>query len=259
MLNKASYGLARLGLVKTIAGSAAKLKLQPKVTSKEVRSVLDTEKTVYSISPSLFPRPPYWPEHVKVLGYHERNKAIRWEPDQSLLDFIARYPKFLLITFGSMSNPNPAEKTDIILKLLEQTGIPAIINTAGGGLVEPEDYNRKQVHFIKSIPYDWIFPKTYAVVHHGGSGTTHMAMKYGCACMIIPHIIDQFLWNNRVRKLGVGPKGPAITALSVSGLREKLTDLWQNPSYKSAAEQIASQMAREDFRGELVETIVGKD
>lgn len=97
-----------------------------------------------------------------------------------------------------MINNDPTEKTKIILNILQRNGIPAIINTASGGLVEPENYDKEQFYFVNRIPYDWVFPKLYAVIHHGGSGTTHTAIKYGCASLIIPHIIDQYVWNKIV-------------------------------------------------------------
>lgn len=194
-----------------------------------------------------------------MLGYHERDKTAAWKPSPGLLEFINRHPKFLLITFGSMSNPEPEKKTEMILIILKQFRIPAIINTAGGGLAEPADYDRELVYFVQGIPYDWIFPKTYGVIHHGGSGTTHMALKYGCASMIVPHIIDQYLWNTVGYKKGVGPKGPAITALKEATLAPKLKDLWQNPDYRKAAGEIASIMAKEDFSEELVGMVTGEE
>lgn len=258
VLNRATYALANFGLVKTVVKAAAQLGIQPPVSARQIRKAITENPAIYTISPSLFPRPDYWPAHRQVLGYHERDKTVAWKPAPELLEFIKRYPKFLLITFGSMSNPEPEKKTEIILNILREHRIPAIINTAGGGLAVPGDYDRELVYFVKGIPYDWIFPKTYGVIHHGGSGTTHMALKNGCASMIIPHIIDQHLWNTVGYKKGVGPKGPAITALKEATLAPKLTDLWQNPAYRKAAGEIASKMSKEDFREELVGMVIGK-
>lgn len=97
----------------------------------------------------------------------------------------------------------------------------------------------------------------YAIVHHGGSGTTHMAMKYGCASLIVPHIIDQFMWNDLLSKKGAGPKGPSISKMSMATLENKIVDLWNNPSYKTKAEEIAQEMSKEDFREEVYRTVIG--
>ena len=101
----------------------------------------------------------------------------------------------------------------------------------------------------------WILPHIYAMVHHGGSGTTHMAAKFGCATMIVPHIIDQYLWNRLMTGKGFGPKGPGITQLSVARLSPLIKDLWENPDYKRNAEAAAAQMGREDYAEQLVEAI----
>lgn len=253
-LNKATYALARWGLVKTVVKAAKTLGLPP-VRKRQITKALEHNCAVYAISPTLFPRPVYWPENVHVLGYHERNKAIAWHPHATLLSFLQRYPKFVLVTFGSMSNPEPEIKTAIVLNALTELKIPAIVNTAGGGLIKPEGFASDTIHFVNRIPYDYIFPKTYAVVHHGGSGTTHMALKNGLASLIVPHIIDQYLWNTIASKKGVGPKGPAITKLSAASFTHRLKDLWENTSYKEASKALAEQMAKEDFKEQLVTLI----
>ena len=73
--------------------------------------------------------------------------------------------------------------------------------------------------------------------------------------MIIPHIIDQFLWNDVVHKLGAGPKGQSIGKVNKDRLAKDIKDLWSNPSYKAQAEQIAAQMKTEDFSKQLRQLI----
>ena len=258
LLNKATYALARFGLVKALVNDTKKLGLPYRLNSKTAKQALDNARTIYALSPTLFSRPNYWPEHVQVLGYHERNKKMNWEPNDSLLQFLQKHDRFLLVTFGSMTNPDPERKTQILIEQLQLLKIPAIINTAGGGLVKLENDCGDLIHFVDRVPYDYIFPKTYGVVHHGGSGTSHMAIKYGCASLIIPHIIDQFFWNKLLAEKGVGPKGPPITKLKAKKIAPLLYELWTNRTYKQNSEQLAYQMAKEDFSEQLVEFIVGK-
>ena len=74
--------------------------------------------------------------------------------------------------------------------------------------------------------------------------------------MIIPHIIDQFVWNKIINKIGAGPKGIRIDKLTVKKLEPKILELVNNNSFKKKAEQVARQMAKEDFREELYNCIV---
>ena len=255
-LNKFTFSLANFGLVKTIMTSAKWLNIKKKISKEQIKYALQNNKVIYTISPSLFPRPEYWKQNFKVLGHHERNKPPSWQPDNELKQFLKKHERILFITFGSMTNPEPRKKTDIIVDILVRNKIPAIINTASGGLVKPEDYKPELLHFVSRIPYDWIFPKIYGVIHHGGSGTTHLGLKYGCAMMIIPHIIDQFVWNKIIHKKRLGPKGIKISKLNIKNLEPKIIELLNEHSFKKNAELIAKQMAEEDFKEQVYHTII---
>ena len=255
-LNRLTYSLANFGLITTTMTTAKWLKLKCKVTRKKIRNALLSNKAIYAISPSLFSRPEYWNENLKVLGYHERSQTTNWQPDKELTDFLESHHRILFITFGSMTNPEPEEKTKIIIEILKRNDIPAIINTASGGLVKPENYEGGLIQFVSNVPYDWILPKCYGVIHHGGSGTTHLALKYGCATMIIPHIIDQFVWDKIVNHLGAGPRGIKIGRIAKRNLEPKILELVNNSSYKNKAEQIASQMGKENFKEEIYNSTV---
>ncbi len=255
-LNKLTFSLANFGMITTVMITKRWLKIKEKISRKQIKNALLSNKAIYTISPSLFSRPDYWNVNLKVLGYHERNKTVNWHFDRNVTDFIEKHNKILFITFGSMLNPEPEEKTKIIIEILERNKIPALINTASGGLIKPDKFDSELLHFVSRIPYDWIFPKIYGVIHHGGSGTTHLALKYGCATMIIPHIIDQFVWNKIINNMGVGPKGIKIGKITTKNLEPKILELVNNTSFKKKAEKVASQMEKEDFREELYNSIV---
>jgi len=257
-LNKLTYSIANYGLIKTIMISIKWVKITRGISQKQIQNALFSNDAIYTISPSLFQRPDYWRENIKVLGYHERNKILNWHPDNKLNDFLNKHLKILFITFGSMTNPEPEEKTRLILEILERNNIPAIINTASGGLIKPDKFDSKLYYFIPRIPYDWILPKIYGIIHHGGSGTTHMALKYGCATLIIPHIIDQFVWNKIIYSKGAGPKGIKIGKITSKNLEPKILELVDNSSFKKKAEQIGSKMRKEDFKGDIYKFIIEK-
>jgi len=190
----------------------------------------------------------------------EDGKAALGGGSSGLLDFLARHQetKVLFITFGSMLNPVPHEKTRVITQVLESQHIPAVINTAAGGLVKPDQFDAGLLHFVSRVPYDWIFPKVYGVVHHGGSGTTHLALRYGCPSLLVPHIIDQFVRNDLVYDLSVGPKGLKIDKLNVDALGPKILDLVSNPTYKNRAEAVSAQMEKEDLTEAVTQAVIGE-
>ncbi|MDY6866265.1 MAG: glycosyltransferase, partial [Halobacteriota archaeon] len=154
-LNRLTYSLANFGLITTVMITIKWFDIKKKITRREVKDALLSNKAIYTISPSLFSRPNYWNENLKVLGFHERDKTMNWQPDKCLIDFLERHDRILLITFGSMTNPEPEEKTKILIEILKRNKIPAIINTASGGLIKPDKYDSELIHFVSQIPYDW--------------------------------------------------------------------------------------------------------
>ena len=253
--NKLTFKFSNFGVVTATMAAKKWLQIKDKITRRELKNIIHSRKFIYTISPSLFPRPGYWESNIKVLGHQQLKRKTDWKPEKKLTEFIEKYEKILFITFGSMPNPEPERKTKIFLEILERNKIPAIINTASGGLVKPDKFNSELIYFVSQISYDWIFPKMYAVIQHGGAGTTHLAIKYGCATMIIPHFMDQFVWDKISFDMGVGPKGIKISRITNKNLEPKVLELLNNRSFKEKSEKLGNQMKKENFKDELYKTI----
>jgi UDP:flavonoid glycosyltransferase YjiC (YdhE family) len=194
---------------------------------------------------------------VQVVGYHERDRKSDWVPDDRILKFIENHGKIVLLTFGSMINLNPEKTTQTILQVLAALKIPTIINLAAGGLVCLKEYEDNELFcFTRQIPYDWVLEKCYGVIHHGGSGTTHSSIKYGCVSLILPHIFDQFGWNQLIANNSLGPKGIAINKITVQKLLPLVKDLMENEQYKKRAKELSETMKQENYEQLLYESIM---
>ncbi|MFG3225741.1 glycosyltransferase [Kitasatospora sp. NPDC048194] len=68
-----------------------------------------------------------------------------------------------------------------------------------------------------------LFGRVVAVVHHGGAGTTTTAALTGVPQVVVPQIVDQPYWAERVAALGIGAAhdGPAATVDSLSAALEQ--------------------------------------
>lgn len=224
-----------------------------------LRFMRHRENTLYTISPSIFPRPEYWPEQARITGYFERRKTDHWQPPVDLLHFIdsmnEQAAKITFITFGSMVNASPQATITTILEVLRTHDIPAIINVSSGGLPRVDEAPDR-VFFVEDIPYEWIFPRVHSIVHHGGSGTTHTALKHGRPGFIVPHIIDQFFWNRRVTDLGAGPLGVPIKKLTAETFSSRLLEVRDNEHYAQRAAAIGRQMRTEAKPEDLVRLVV---
>ncbi len=255
--NRWSYALTNLAMLANIKTFAKPIATIRAVTKAQLRETILNTPLLFSISPALIDPDPDWPGHVKLVGYHERDKQSHWQPDEALEQFLDNHVKPIMVTFGSMTNPNPVQKTRIIVDILTTLRIPAIFNLAAGGLVMPEDYDPTLFHVVERIPYDWLLPKLYGAIHHGGSGTTHMMAKYGCVSLILPHIIDQFLWDRLTVVKGIGPKGVGIAKITKDTLLPIIKDFYTNPQYQVKAKEAARQMATEDYKSTILETVFG--
>lgn len=213
------------------------LQLPVKPSIKELKRRFLEYKTIFTISRTLAPTLNF--PTVRTLGYYASFVNPDWQSPTDLLQFIERHEKILFITFGSMSSNHPAEITSRFVRTLEHHQIPAIINTAAGGFVEPVEYDSELIHFTHTVPYEWILPKMYGIIHHGGSGTTHSGLRHGCPTLILPHMFDQKMWNQTIASKRLGPKGIRISKITEEKLSTLIYDLYHNPIYKENAVRIA--------------------
>jgi UDP:flavonoid glycosyltransferase YjiC (YdhE family) len=95
------------------------------------------------------------------------------------------------------------------------------------------------VHVERWIPQADVMPYAAAMVGHGGSGTTRMALAAGVPSVIVPGFADQFRNAERVARLGAGialDGGP-------DGLGDAVRRLLDEPSYRTAARRVAAEVA----------------
>ncbi len=71
---------------------------------------------------------------------------------------------------------------------------------------------------IDRAPFAELFPRCAAVVHHGGAGTVHTALRAGRPQAIAPIFADQLWFAWRVYEAGLGPR-PLPSNLAVSPVR----------------------------------------
>ena len=187
------------------------------------RFLLEDLPVEVATEPSLFPRPASWPTHVRMTGFRERDKARHWTADPKLVAFLEAHPRPLYVGFGSMVNGRPAEVGRAVVEATSALGVPVVVNTSWGGL--ELDEVPAHVCVVNDVPYDWLFSRVRAVVHHGGSGTTHSALRFNLPQLIVPHIADQFFWARRIVDSGLGPAGFPIKALTKERLQHALEEL----------------------------------
>ena len=143
-----------------------------------------------------------------------------------------------------MAGRDPGRLAKIVINALQKAGLRGIVATGWGGL--KADDLPKTVFKIDQAPHRWLFPKTAAVVHHGGAGTTAAGLRAGKPSVIIPFFGDQPFWGSRVHELGVGPAPISQKRLNADRLADALTASVTDRGMMDAAAEMGRRIRSED-------------
>ena len=138
-------------------------------------------------------------------------------------------------------------------RALRLAGKRGVVATGWGGLAAdelPED-----VLAVEHAPHDWLLPRTSAVVHHGGAGTTAAALHAGRPSVVCPFIADQPFWGRRLWALGAGGAPIPRKRLTAERLADAIREVTNDPSYRTNAELLGERIRREDGVGVAVALI----
>lgn len=251
--NRRSYGIGRL-LMKAGLGSLYKpLKQEAAVELSMAGSTIDGYQhgggkaiSLQAFSSALVPTPDDWPSEFWQCGYWFTPPPADYEPPDDLGQFLAAGAPPVYLGFGSMPSKNPESLTKTVLSALGQTDQRAILATGWGGLAKEAlpDGLSENLFLIDKAPHSWLFPRCAGVVHHGGAGTTHEALRWGRPALVCPVFGDQPFWGKRVHAIGAGPEPIAQKKLTPDTLAQALQDL-MHPDYAAAAGKAAEVMRSE--------------
>jgi sterol 3beta-glucosyltransferase len=173
-------------------------------------------RSLVCCSPRVVPPPADWNGSTTVTGYWFLERRDDWRPPDSLTNFLASGSPPVYVGFGSLAGWTPEGVVAAAIAALQKTGQRGVLATGGGRIPPglPAD-----VYAIESAPHDWLFPRTAAVVHHGGAGTTAEGLRAGKPAVICPTTLnDQAFWGRRVAALGAGPEPIPQRILTVERL-----------------------------------------
>jgi len=199
---------------------------------------------LYGYSPSVLPKPADWLENIHVTGYWFLDHQEDWMPPEGLENFLQAGEPPVFIGFGSMSNLNPDQTTQLIIKALEISHQRGIILSGWGGL--QTDRLPLNAFAVDSVPYSWLFPRTAAVVHHGGAGTTAAGLRAGVPSVVIPFFADQPFWGQRVAELGVGPAPIPQRKLTAEKLADAILTAVNDEVIRQRAAELGVKIQAED-------------
>ncbi|XP_065870785.1 sterol 3-beta-glucosyltransferase UGT80B1 isoform X2 [Euphorbia lathyris] len=170
-----------------------------------------------------------------------------------------------LSSAGSMGFlKHPQAFVRVIQTVLEITSFRFIIFTSGyeplddalrasateTSLVDKKQYSEEGIClfdgrlfvFPGMIPYNWLFPRCAAAVHHGGSGSTAAALSAGIPQVICPFLFDQFYWAEKMSWLGVAPEPVKRVHLAPDKMDDMSIRVAANMLTKSIKDALSSEV-----------------
>ncbi len=195
-----------------------------------------------------------WPPHTTQPGfmfYDQRGEGARGPPSdkrkqtEAVNEFLRQGPPPVLFTLGSAAVMQAGSFFTESLKAAESLKLRAILLVGGFDGEQFSAATPASVLVTDYLPYSEIMPKTAAIVHQGGIGTTAQSLRAGRPSLVVPWAHDQPDNAERLRKLGVGRTIPRAR-YRAKRVAEELDRLLNNAGYAQRARQIGARIANED-------------
>lgn len=196
----------------------------------------------HGFSPAVVPRPDDWPPEVRVTGYWWPARPAGWQPPGELLDFLQAGDPPVFVGFGSMAPSEGDRLTEVVAAAVNRAGVRAVVQAGWAGLAPYAD----DILLVGDLPHDWLFPRTAAVVHHAGAGTTGAGLRAGVPAVAVPVLLDQPFWAGRLRQLGVAPPALPQRDLTADALADAIRSCVDEPAYRNQAVELARRIRAED-------------
>lgn len=217
---------------------------------EEIQDVQDIPG-IYGISSHFLDRPADWASNQYLTGFWFSSRKTLLDPE--LDKFISSGKPPLLITFSSM--PVDKELNELVLNCINEVDERFIIIKGWG---EWDIIESEKIKVISSAPFDSLFPKMKAIIHHGGLGTTAECLRAGKPMFICPPVYpfgDQYFWGDLAYRKGVGVKPVPLSRLTsqkfIKGINQLLSD---EKIYRNSA-RLAKKINAENGVQKAVEMI----
>ena len=197
-------------------------------------------------SPAIAAVPPDLAATTRFTGAWVRAEAPAPLPEV-VETFMTRGAAPAAVTFGSMAVDDPARLYAAVASAGAEAGLRLLVQLPDDAPPATWEGDPERVLAVRGrLDHRSLFPRSAAVVHHGGAGTTHAVAAAGVPQVVVPHIGDQLYWAARVRRLGIGPNPVPVKRAEAQTLAEHMRRAVGRDEIVRRAAEVAAVVARED-------------
>ena len=183
------------------------------------------------------PVQPDWPTGIRLFGFPLEPAAPPAPLAEPVERFLAGGEKPVLWTHGS-ANYHTADFVRAAERTCAQLGVRGIVVAPRIG--ETAAPAAPGVLRLDYAPFDGLFPRCRALVHHGGIGTLAKALRAGLPQLVIPRAYDQFDNAARAERLGFGL---GLSYRHLHRTAERLRALLAEPRHAARARELGRQVS----------------
>ena len=163
-------------------------------------------------------------------------------PDPRLEAFLNLDPAPIYVGFGSMVSHRAAALSALAVDAARAVGRRLILVGGWAGL-DRFVADADDVLAVGAVAHAAVLPRVALAVHHGGAGTTTAAARAGVPQVILPHILDQFYWAQRIEVLGLGPRALPVELITADILADRLDAALNDAGIRKRAAALGPAMA----------------
>lgn len=198
------------------------------------------------------PRPD-WPERVRVTGAVLYNGPAGAPLPPGLEAFLREGDPPLVFTLGTSAVSAAGSFYEVSAEVARRLGRRAVL------LVGPHAGNRPpgaggDILSVDFASHAALFPHAEAIIHQGGAGTLHQALRSGRPMLVVPHSHDQPDNARRAERLGVA-RTLYPRRYRPDGLERELRRLLEDPAYAARAAEAATVVRSEPGAAGAAEAI----